>query len=145
MFTLPCRDRHTWLYRINVNHRLSRVFNLTSWYRNKSTKKPVLKYGLYPAFFKHGSVTDRAVLENFSLNSTSEQLGNICGETGSRGSQCVRGGFTRRKRGPLPWPRITKVPTRGEKTGAPLLTSSMEKIRAEIEQGNRAKLHRDFM
>jgi hypothetical protein len=44
------------------------------WNRNISRKKPVLKHGLYPAFTKHGSITDRAVLEHLSLNSTSGQL-----------------------------------------------------------------------
>ncbi len=41
------------------------------WNRNISRKKTVLKHGSYPAFTKHGSITDRAVLEQLSLNSTS--------------------------------------------------------------------------
>jgi hypothetical protein len=41
------------------------------WNRNISRKKPVLKHGSYTAFTKHGSITDRAVLEQLSLNSTS--------------------------------------------------------------------------
>ncbi len=41
------------------------------WNRNISQKKPVLKHGSYAAFTKHGSITDRAVLEHLSLNSTS--------------------------------------------------------------------------
>ena len=43
------------------------------WNRNKFREKPVLKHGSYPAFTKHGSITDRAVLEKLSLNSTSGQ------------------------------------------------------------------------
>ncbi len=43
------------------------------WNRNISRKKPVLKHGSYPAFTKHGSITDRAVLEHLSLNSTSDK------------------------------------------------------------------------
>jgi hypothetical protein len=38
-------------------------------------KKQVLKHGSYPALTKHGSITDRAVLEQLSLNSTS---GHAC-------------------------------------------------------------------
>jgi hypothetical protein len=34
-------------------------------------KKTVLKHGSYPAFTKHGSITDQAVLEHLTLNSTS--------------------------------------------------------------------------
>ncbi len=41
------------------------------WHRNKSRKKPVLNHGSYLAFFKHSSITDRAVLEDLFLNSTS--------------------------------------------------------------------------
>jgi hypothetical protein len=41
------------------------------WNRNISRKKPVLKHGLYLTFTKHDLITDRAVLERLSLNSTS--------------------------------------------------------------------------
>jgi hypothetical protein len=44
------------------------------WNRNISRKKPVLKHGSYPALTKHGSITDRAVLEQLSLISTSGYL-----------------------------------------------------------------------
>ncbi len=41
------------------------------WNRNISRKKPVLKDGTYLALTKHRSITDRAMLEHLSLNSTS--------------------------------------------------------------------------
>jgi hypothetical protein len=47
------------------------------WNRNISRKKPVLKHGSYLALTKHGSVTDRAVLEQLSLNSTSRKHGQV--------------------------------------------------------------------
>jgi hypothetical protein len=44
------------------------------WNSIISRKKPVLKPGSYPALTKHGSITDQAVLEQLSLNSTSGVL-----------------------------------------------------------------------
>jgi hypothetical protein len=41
------------------------------WNRNIYRKEPVLNHGSCPAFTKHGSITDRAVTEHLSLNSTS--------------------------------------------------------------------------
>jgi hypothetical protein len=41
------------------------------WNRNISRKKKVIKHGSYLAFTKHGSITDRTVLEELPLNSTS--------------------------------------------------------------------------
>jgi hypothetical protein len=62
------------VYLVLVNHRLSRDWNGMFWNRNISQKKPVLKHSSYPAFTKHGSITDRAVLEHLSLNSTSDVI-----------------------------------------------------------------------